>query len=136
MTSVVCEASPLMILAKAGLLEILPKLFNQVLLPQGVLSEINAGSGRDPLVIALPHCDWLKTVEVESSLKLDVLQQLGRGEAEVIEFARLNGTLSVFLDDRAARRAADALGLKVHGTIGVMAAAAKGRHVRSFSDAV
>lgn len=62
--------------------------------------------------------------------------QTGRGEAEVIEYARLHGHLPVLLDDRAARRAAEALGLKVYGTLSVVAMAVKRRQVESFSSAV
>jgi predicted nucleic acid-binding protein len=51
------------------------------------------------------------------------LGAIDRGEAEVIEYARLNGNLPVIIDDRRARRVAERLGLKVHGTIGIVAAA-------------
>ena len=54
----------------------------------------------------------------------------------MIEYARLHGTLPVLLDDRAARRAAEALGLKVYGTLGLVAAAARLGHVESFSKSV
>ena len=62
--------------------------------------------------------------------------QTGRGEAEVIEYARLHGRLPVLLDDRAARRAAEALGIKVYGTLGLVAAATRVGQVESFAKAV
>ena len=62
--------------------------------------------------------------------------QIGRGEAEVIEYARLHHELAALLDDRAARRAAEALGLKVYGTLSLVAIACKQKHIESFSAAV
>jgi predicted nucleic acid-binding protein len=62
--------------------------------------------------------------------------QLGHGETEVIEYARLHPGLAVLLDDRAARRVALGLGLTVHGTLSVVAMAAVKGHVESFPEAV
>jgi predicted nucleic acid-binding protein len=61
--------------------------------------------------------------------------QLGAGEAEVIEFARLHPRYGVILDDRAARRSAFALGMKVYGTLSVLALARKQDLLPSFRQA-
>jgi predicted nucleic acid-binding protein len=136
MNAVVSNASPLIVLAKAELLRIVPTLFSQVLAPQAVLDEIEAGPVGDPLKLALPSCSWLVAVRLEPPISPLAVWQSGRGEAEVIEYARLHGNLPVLLDDRAARRAAEALGLQVHGTVGLVAAAAKKGVVASFPSAV
>ena len=47
MSEVVSNASPLIVLAKADLLKILPALFSRVLVPQAVLDEIQAGPADD-----------------------------------------------------------------------------------------
>ncbi|MBM3884053.1 MAG: hypothetical protein FJ387_30835 [Verrucomicrobia bacterium] len=133
MIAVVSNASPLIVLAKAELLRVLPALFSQVLVPQAVLEEIEAGPAGDPLKQALPSCPWLAAVRLEPPISPLAVWQSGRGEAEVIEYARLHGNLPVLLDDRAARRAAEAIGLQVHGTVGLVAAAAKKGLVTSFS---
>lgn len=44
---------------------------------------------------------------------------LGAGEREALALARLRGCM-VFTDDAAARLAAESLGLRVHGTLGVL----------------
>jgi predicted nucleic acid-binding protein len=136
MTAVVSNTSPLIVLAKAELLHILPALFSQVLAPHAVFEEIAAGPVDDPLKLVLPSCSWLVEVRLEPPISPLAVWQSGRGEAEVIEYARLHGNLPVLLDDRAARRAAEALGLQVHGSLGLVAAAARKGLVASFPSAV
>ncbi len=136
MSEAVCNASPLIVLAKSGLLHILPKLFDRVFLPQAVAEEIAAGPFDDPMRLALPRSPWLETVSLTPPISPMSTWQLGKGEAEVIEYARLHGNLPVLLDDRAARRAAAALELKVYGTLALTAMAAKLGYLESFASAV
>ena len=53
----VTNASPLIALAKANLLRILPEIFEHVVIPQGVANEILAGPEDDPMKCALPVTD-------------------------------------------------------------------------------
>jgi predicted nucleic acid-binding protein len=48
MSSLVTNASPLIVLAKADLLWILPRLFSSVFLPEAVRAEIEGGDVEDP----------------------------------------------------------------------------------------
>jgi predicted nucleic acid-binding protein len=136
MNGVVSNASPLIVLAKADLLWILPRLFSSVLLPQAVRAEIEAGDSEDPMRKLLASCSWLVGVELVPPLSPLSVWQLGHGESEVIEYVRLHGDLLALLDDRVARRAAQTLGVKVHGTLSVVAMAVRGGHVPSFPAAV
>ncbi|HEV7798800.1 MAG TPA: hypothetical protein VGO73_11620 [Pyrinomonadaceae bacterium] len=55
---VVANASPLIILFKAGLADLLPRLFTEIVVPNGVCIEISAGGPSD----LGGHCvagDWL-----------------------------------------------------------------------------
>jgi hypothetical protein len=135
MSSVVSNASPLIVLAKADLLWILPRLFSSVFLPEAVRAEIEGGDAEDPMKSLLASCSWLVGVELAPPLSPLSQWQLGRGESEVIEYARLHADVLALLDDRAARRAAEALGVKVHGTLGVVAMAVRQGHVPSFEAA-
>lgn len=132
MNGAVSNASPLIVLAKADLLWILPRLFSSVFLPQAVRAEIETGEVNDPMRNALGSCPWLAEVELVPPLSPLSQWQLGRGESEVIEYARLHANLVALLDDRAARRAAEALGVKVRGTLSVVAMAARRGHIPSF----
>lgn len=135
MRSVVCNASPLITLAKAGLLDTLPRLFDDVCLPAAVASEIARGPEDDPMRRMLPGCAWLRRVSMDPPLSPLAAWQLGAGEAEVIEFARLHPGHGVILDDRAARRSALGLGLQVYGTLSILALARKRGLIASFRKA-
>lgn len=136
MSAAVSNASPLILLAKADLLRLLPLLFSEVLVPQAVRDEILQGPPEDPMRKALPGCGWLQPVVLDPPLSPLSAWQLGRGEVEVIEYARLHPGVAVLLDDRVARRAAASLGLRMHGTLSVVAMGAAQGHVGSFSEAV
>ena len=134
--SIVSNTSPLIVLAKAGLLDLLPKLFSEVLIPQAVRDEIQSGPADDPMRLALPGCGWLRVAVLEPPLSPLAAMQLGRGEAEVIEYACRQTDCAALLDDRAGRRAAQGLGLRVIGTLSVAAFASQQGHIASFDDAV
>ena len=64
---------------------------------------------------------WLKHISLEPALTPLAYWQLGRGESEVIEYARrTSGTLAL-LDDKDARNVAVALHIPVMGTLGIVA---------------
>lgn len=135
MSAVVCNASPLIVLAKAGLLDILPRLFDPIYLPAAVEAEIARGPADDPMRGFLPHATWLRRIRLDPPLSPLAGWQLGAGEAEVLEYARLHTDHGVILDDRAARRAAFGLGLQVHGTLSVLALARQCGLIPSFRQA-
>jgi predicted nucleic acid-binding protein len=102
----VLNASPLIILARAGYLDLLVKLVSPVVIPRAVATEINAGPAEDPAVGFLARPTWLSIVDLTPALSPIAIWRLGQGETEVLEYARRNpGTIAV-LDDKAARRAA------------------------------
>lgn len=136
MNTIVCNASPLIVLAKAQYLEILPKLFAKVLVPQAVSSEIEAGPFDDPMRNQIHHLSWLDQVQLEPELTPLAYWQLGRGESEVIEYARQHPATIALVDDRRARRAASAMGIPVCGTLGVLAMSVARLRSFSFEDAV
>jgi predicted nucleic acid-binding protein len=135
MSAVVCNASPLIVLAKAGLLGLLPQLFDPVCLPAAVEAEIARGPADDPMRGGLSAATWLRRVRLDPPLSPLAAWQLGAGEAEVLEYARLHPDHGVILDDRAARRAAHGLRLTVHGTLSVLAVARHRGLIPSFRQA-
>jgi uncharacterized protein len=112
----VSNASPLIAPAAIDRLELLPALFGSVEIPPAVAAEIA------PSVSVLR--EWLhvqplalpQPVPVESS-------GLGAGEREALALGLEVHAERVILDDRPARQLAQALGLSVVGTLGVLLAA-------------
>lgn len=136
MKRIVCNASPLITLAKAGLLNVLPNQFGQVLCPRAVVDEILAGPPEDVMRKMLPALSWLESVRLDPPVSPLAVWRLGRGESEVIEYARLNPGTAALLDDRAARKVAVAVGLAVFGTLSVIARWAALDSSRSFDEAI
>ena len=120
---VVVNTSPLVALDRIGQLGILQKLFGEVIRPQSVVDELQAGrsayGGSDELYRAV----WLQTVEDPPEMVLR--KELGAGETAVIAVAlRIKADL-VILDDLAARNVAAELGMNITGTLGLLMAAHK-----------
>jgi predicted nucleic acid-binding protein len=121
----VLNASPVIILARAGYLDLVGKLVSPVVIPRAVAMEINAGSPEDPAVRFLAQPSWLSVIDLTPALSPIAIWRLGQGESEVLEYAHRNpGTIAV-LDDKAARRAARALEVPITGTLGMLLAAAQ-----------
>lgn len=68
MRTVVSNASPLITLGRADLLEILPKQFSTILVPMAVAEEILKGPENDPMRKLLNELPWLKQMVLEPPL--------------------------------------------------------------------
>jgi uncharacterized protein len=103
---VVVDSTCLIALERIGFLDMLPALFDPVMIPPAVGREFD---------LAQP---WLK-IEIPSNVALvESLKQLvDSGEAEAIALAYERGT-TVILDDRQARHVAAGMKLRVVGTLG------------------
>lgn len=120
---IVSDTSPINYLVLIREIELLPKLFGKVIIPQAVLDELQqAGTPKMVKDWVAPNPNWLETQNAES---IDQTITLGAGEREAISLAvELNADL-VLIDDRKARRAAIERGLIVAGTINILESAAK-----------
>lgn len=113
---VVSNSSPLIALTAIGQLDLLPALFEAVLIPPAVAVEIAAS------IPTLPG--WLRVQDLKQALPSAVVRpSLGDGERETLALAlEIQADLSI-LDDLPARRVARTLGLDITGTAGVLLAA-------------
>jgi predicted nucleic acid-binding protein len=122
------NASPLIQLADADLLDLLQLAGPEIVVPQPVADEIRAGGAADAAVRALDSIPWLRVVGVPMTPPTIHAWDLGEGESSVLAWAHANpGTLAI-LDDLAARRCAATLRIPVRGTLGlVLVAKQRGR---------
>jgi predicted nucleic acid-binding protein len=116
----IVNASPLILLGKINLLELLSALPPSFSIPHAVSLEILAGPDTDPAKI------WLQThgsafVIPDSHISPEILSwDLGAGETAVISLAlALNDSICV-LDDLAARNCAEVFQVPVIGTLGIL----------------
>jgi uncharacterized protein len=121
---IVCNAGPLIALAMVGHLDLLPKLYQRVLVPGAVLHEVTgAGAGRMGAA-EVAAAAWLERVPSEPPLEPLLAKELGPGEAEVITAAYRRQAKLVLIDERRARRIAEqAYGLRVKGSAGILVSA-------------
>jgi predicted nucleic acid-binding protein len=116
----VINASPVILLAKAGLIEHVSTIANPLVVPQPVVLEINTPRKEDAAV------RWLNSRGMQfirpPAMELPALSDsgIGAGERSVISWAAANREFTAVLDDYEARVAAQRLGVKVLGTVGVV----------------
>ena len=125
--SVVVDAGPLLALSKLGLLWILPRLYESVLVPSAVHEEVVLqGLARgypDASVVQQAILrEELTTIPVGDEELLENVRSLplGRGKKHVIHLGLVTSPRWVLMDDYLAREEAMHLGLRVKGTVGVI----------------
>lgn len=122
---VVCNTGPLIALGSAGQLDLLHQLFEQVIIPDHVRSEILAGRN-DLAVRNFQNAPWIQ-VRVVTQHAMPLLEMsLDQGESAVILLALETLPDVVLIDERKGRKvAADVYGLHVRGTVGILLDAKK-----------
>jgi predicted nucleic acid-binding protein len=135
MREIVINTGPLIALVAAtGSLEWLQALYQKVVIPHEVMSELAAGDPGDPepsAIQAVPHA--FRLLEPMKSISLALIQELDLGEASVIHAALELGVSTVAIDEKAGRRVARLHGLKVTGSLGILLKAKERGHIDSLA---
>lgn len=129
---VVVNASPLIVLFKSSQAELLPQLFDKILVPQAVWAEVTV-SKHDLASQHLPDTNWVTPIAVDLH-PLIMTWDLGAGESAVLSFALQNLGYRAMVDDAAARRCARTLGISTLGTGGMIVLAKQRGLISSVSD--
>jgi uncharacterized protein len=109
---VVSDTSPITALLQTGLENLLPELFQRVVIPAAV---------RDELLLAHPQLPgWLEVCTPE--IIPDAVREacLDRGETEAIALALELNPDALLLDEQNGRRTARALGIPLTGLLGIL----------------
>jgi predicted nucleic acid-binding protein len=118
---VVCNTSPLTNLAAIGQFDLPRRLYGGLHIAHGVWEELNAGGRRWPGRDEVAEANWIEQHEVQNQTLVTALRRdLDRGEAETIALALDLGADLVLLDEKEGRHAAQRLGLRIVGTVGVL----------------
>ena len=118
---VIVNTSPLIALERIGRLTVLRELYGEVVRPQSVLDEIQAGAERYGVSPDLLASGWIQTEPDPPEMVLR--RELGAGETAAIALAVRTGADLIVLDDLQARLVAQDVGLRITGTLGVLCAA-------------
>lgn len=107
---IIANSSCLIALEGIGQLELLQKIYGEILIPEAVRTEFRSN---------LPG--WIRIGQMQDSrLVRALLLDLGPGEAEVIVLGLEQAPCTLILDDKKARRFAGELGLTFTGTVGIL----------------
>ena len=119
---VIADAGPLIALSAVGQLELLRKLFQQVVVPVEVVDEsLYQNRLGATLIREALDCGWLHASDGLLEHKLwSAPPSLGKGEVAAIHLALGHPGSLLILDDRLARREALRLGLSIIGTVKVV----------------
>ncbi len=123
---VIADASCLIALSNIGEVGLMREIFGRVVLTPTVADEFG-----------LELSDWMDIRSPEDQVKFNnLLQLLDRGEASAIALAiELPGSLLI-LDDAKARKCAEAEGLRITGTIGILLGAYKRGLISAIEPAI
>lgn len=124
---VVSNTTPFIALSSINQLELLPKLFDRILIAEAVREEINADG-----LIKVPDPETLAWVNIQdniSDIRQRLIFELDEGEKQTIltalEAKNRGEECLILIDERKGRRIATTLGFKIKGTLGILAEARK-----------
>lgn len=121
---VVSDSSVLINLAWIQQLDLLPRLYGEVIVPMAVWQEVVADGADKPGAEEVKTAVWLQVKEPENKALIHALRQdLDAGEAEAIALAIEQNADLLLMDERIGRAAAQHFDLPVIGLIGILIAA-------------
>jgi predicted nucleic acid-binding protein len=131
---IVINASPLILLFKSHFEWLLPKLFNEIIVPEAVWDEVSRGEDIASHKLYDYELEWITRGLVQIPEEI-LIWNLGDGESEVLSWARNNEKkYRAVIDDRAARNCAKTLGIPTLGTGGILVLAKKRGLISSVGD--
>lgn len=137
MSVVVSDASPLINLARVNQFDLLATFYGQIVIPEAVYEEVVVrGEGRDGSR-EVKEATWIDVLLPQDELAVHALgAELGRGEASAIILAQELDSPLLIIDEIRGRRIAIQLGLKIHGTLGILTRAKREGRVVSLRQAL
>ena len=117
---VIMNATPIICLIKAGITDILPSLFKDIVVPEEVKREILVKGANNLKEKVFASYQWIRLVDDIVIAPQVASWDLGQGESAVISFVLENPDFWAVIDDREARRCAMALHCRHTGTLGII----------------
>lgn len=118
--AIALDASPLILLSRAGRLDLLLPVAREIVVPEPVFREVMAKGSDDVTVRTVGAATWLKVVPSPATPDAIAAWDLGEGETSVLAWAYQRPGAHAVLDDLEGRRCADSLGIPVLGTVAVV----------------
>lgn len=123
---IISDTSPLRYLILIGQADVLPALYQNLLIPEAVAEELLDRSAPEPVRSWMTQRPvWLEVLPLTASPASVPLPDLDRGERDALLLALHLKADLVLMDDREGVEEARRLGLNVTGTLGVLDRAAE-----------
>ena len=120
---VISGTTPLISLLKIERLDLLEKIFGQVIIPNGVFNELTQNKSYAQEAKTIMSADFVVTKSVSDKKAVEILEKttsLDKGESEaIILFSELKAEL-MLMDERRGREVALKLKIPLSGTLGVL----------------
>jgi predicted nucleic acid-binding protein len=116
---IVCDSAPLLALAVCGQLDLLEKLYDEVLIPEAVYQEATVPG--KPYAAEIAEWAQEKVVEItDMELCRAIKLSLHQGEAEAITLYKEKSADFLFIDEKKGRKVAEYYEVKIIGTLGLL----------------
>ena len=123
---VVSDTTPLISLLKIGRLDLLEKLFGNVLIPQAVYEELTVDERFKLEAEQLKQKEFITVQSVKNPNSVSILKRatgLDQGESEAIVLTDEVKAELLLMDEAKGRAVSNEMGFRIMGTIGVLMAA-------------
>ena len=123
---VVSDTTPLISLLKIDRIELLEKLFGQVLIPQAVFDELTVDDRFKPEADQIKQRRFIKVRAVQNPKSVSILKRatgLDQGESEAIILTDEQNADMLLMDEAKGRAVSFQMGFQIMGTIGILMAA-------------
>ena len=118
---VVSNTSPITNLAAIGRLDLLKPVFGSLCVPEAVAAELVRGGKSAPGRVDIAEIGWISIESIrDRGLATSLALELDDGEAEAIALGYELKANLVLMDERRGRHAAQKLGLKPLGLLGIL----------------
>ncbi len=120
---VVSDTTPIISLIKAGQLELLKRLFGEIVIPEAVFTELVSNSVFADEAETVRTCPYIQVKDVAERKSVSILQRvtgLDAGESEAIVIAEELEADLLLVDEHKGRRVAQQMGIPITGTLGVL----------------
>ena len=133
MPELICNTSPIQYLHQLGLLDLLRRLGDRVVVPATVVRELNDGRQVGVSLPNVTEIPWISIIRSANAPALPLVTDLGPGESEVLALGLERRDAVLILDDALARRMARVLQLRHTGTLGLLLDAKQAGYIPSVA---
>lgn len=121
MRRVIVNSTPLLVLGNIGQLDVLHKMYGEIIIPEAVFREVTEKDDAASQAVCAAN-NWIIVEAVQNTSEYALYRaRLHAGEVETMILAQQSPKADlIVLDDNAARKTAEFLGLTVTGTIGIL----------------